>query len=393
MRDGLVVHCLRNPTAKTEDFLRALVSSRCLLGDAQKEFMELAQDGPQQVRLSCALPFGAETLTQLEQLDENVQEIYWRQVNVPALKASKDSNIIVEKLLGAGRPHAAMAAASFTIESGETPIATELLEEVLVRAAAAHPEDEPSFWDIGVSHNAEQILAVMDARGVQAAQMAMLEFRWIFALSHHTYSLRHLHSELARNPDIFVSAMEGLYRGHTGSEAPPPGPDQPSDERRRAVASAVHELLRSWKSLPGRDLKDGSLDCKALGDWVEAAREKCLSAGRIEVGDIHIGTIFASSPMGADGIWPHECVRRLIESLRSEQVDGGFMSGIFNARGVFHKGLEEGGQQERDLAATYRSFADKLAADTPRTSTLLRRVADNYLRDARREDGRANLRG
>lgn len=59
-----------------------------------------------------------------------------------------------------------------------------------------------------------------------------------------------------------------------------------------------------------------------------------------------------------------------------------------NSRGVTSRGVYDGGDQERPLAAQYRVWATAVEA-WPRTSRLLRELADDYERDARREDERA----
>jgi hypothetical protein len=54
--------------------------------------------------------------------------------------------------------------------------------------------------------------------------------------------------------------------------------------------------------------------------------------------------------------------------------------------------MDEGGEQERDLAMTYRRFAQRLAFDYPWVSEVLRRIADIYEREGTSEDSEAELR-
>jgi hypothetical protein len=48
--------------------------------------------------------------------------------------------------------------------------------------------------------------------------------------------------------------------------------------------------------------------------------------------------------------------------------------------------------KERALAEAYRRAADRIVHRSPRTSAVLRRTAESYERDARREDDEAELR-
>lgn len=60
----------------------------------------------------------------------------------------------------------------------------------------------------------------------------------------------------------------------------------------------------------------------------------------------------------------------------------------FNMRGVHSRGVYDGGDDERRLAAGYRSDA-ALAAHWPRTASLLRDIALDWDRYAEAEDLRA----
>ncbi len=84
-------------------------------------------------------------------------------------------------------------------------------------------------------------------------------------------------------------------------------------------------------------------------------------------------------------------VRDIIEEVQSEELLRGFQIGIFNKRGMYSKLPTEGGAQERALAEKYRSYARVSEVEWPRTAASLRRVAERYEDDARREDARVEL--
>ena len=121
------------------------------------------------------------------------------------------------------------------------------------------------------------------------------------------------------------------------------------------------------------------------------ARLLLSESGRADVGDEVIGESFAYCPTGEDGIWPAEPVRDMIERIGSQELENGFLIGRLNSRGVTSRGVYDGGQQERDLAAQYREWSTITASKWPRTSRILRSVSDSYERDARRQDAEAEL--
>lgn len=70
----------------------------------------------------------------------------------------------------------------------------------------------------------------------------------------------------------------------------------------------------------------------------------------------------------------------------------GFNSGCFNKRGVHSRGVFDGGDQERDLAAYYRKQATALQISHPRLAGMLNRVAESYDRHGLMEDLEVRLR-
>lgn len=56
----------------------------------------------------------------------------------------------------------------------------------------------------------------------------------------------------------------------------------------------------------------------------------------------------------------------------------------FNMRGVYSKGLNEGGAQERELALQYRTWAGQ--ATFPRTIAMLERISRDWEESAKQED-------
>ena len=79
-----------------------------------------------------------------------------------------------------------------------------------------------------------------------------------------------------------------------------------------------------------------------------------------------------------------------METVSSEHIARGFCIGVSNARGVHWRG--EGGDQERELAAKYRSWAQQLDFEYPYVSSVLERIAASYDHDAKWQDSESNVR-
>jgi hypothetical protein len=172
-----------------------------------------------------------------------------------------------------------------------------------------------------------------------------------------------------------------------------PQPEEESQqipfEIRQRQAKNAWELLNLINRLPGQE--NGNLDKSVLASWIQQAREGCIKKSRGAIGDEQIGQILSLSPVGADGLWPHEAVRDLLESLENEHVELGMEIGRSNQRGITTRALGEGGEQERKLAEEYQDAARALQDNWPRTAAMLMRMASGYKRDAAYEDHHADL--
>jgi hypothetical protein len=95
------------------------------------------------------------------------------------------------------------------------------------------------------------------------------------------------------------------------------------------------------------------------------------------------------TPTDADGAWPCQPVRDLLEDLQNGRVERGLTEVLYNRRGLTARNPEDGGQQEQALAQTDRTQADTLADRWPRIAAVLRDLASMYDTDARLEETKA----
>src|SRR3989338_6112043 len=86
-----------------------------------------------------------------------------------------------------------------------------------------------------------------------------------------------LHRAFQTGPACFAQLVSFIYKRDNRAENP--SEEDVNEEIRERRARVAHEVLDSWYLLPG--LKDdGSVDEKALSDWITAARKRCEEAKR-----------------------------------------------------------------------------------------------------------------
>jgi hypothetical protein len=322
-----------------------------------------------------------------------VEEAFWK--ITPAWRLSdpaRDAEAAVRRLLGAGRPWTALSLTVRHLDHAERtlPVPDDLLADVLVKAATADWRLEGRAHPDHVGYRVGTFLEILESNGrLDRGRLAQIEWLFLPALSHGDREPRLLLAELAASPAFFAEVVSWVYR----SEDVPNVEDHHVDAEPTAEevtrARLGYELLGRWKRIPGVR-EDGSFDPEALKRWIGEARGACASVRRGGIGDDQIGRVLAHAPAGADGIWPIEPVRDLIENLANRDIEAAIEVGLLNNRGVTSRAPKGGGAQERDLAREYRDNASAVAS-WPRTAALLRRMAESYDQEGRRWDLRTDL--
>lgn len=316
----------------------------------------------------------------LDEIDPRLADAYWDAMN-PWRIAGVDAEYATRRLLARGRAWAAVdLLASERHRDGDerSTLTPELVREVLQAAIASDPataRTQSLGYELGL------LLDYLEAQGAETDDLARYEFLFFRLLEHHRQP-RALFEAMSCDPSLFVDLVQRVYRGKNE-------PKRQLNERDQALAQHAWWVLNHWHDLPGRR-EDGTVDDDHLTSWVREARLAFAESDRADIGDEEIGRVLSASPPGSDGAWPAEPVRELIETIGSASIEGGFHIGVINARGITSRGVYDGGEQERELAARYRAWAQDTAR-WRRTSRLLRRLADSYEHDARRMDEEAQI--
>lgn len=345
---------------------------------AEAKLKELGESSTpkQRAELLACMPMDSRTWSIAEALGQETEGAYWGLIQPYGID-DVDAESAVRKFVQYGRPDAAV---ELLVKYPETQ--SSLVIDTLESLLQVSPDPgrmDYSFWE----EVCELLDGLVDSAEVNKSRLARLEWAFLPELCLHR-TPKVLHKELQRSPGFFVEVVRSVFRAE-GEE-----PRDVSDEDLARVRRG-HELLRSWRSLPGSS-GDGTIDTGELRAWVQQARRLLYETGRGRVGDEMIGHMLSGSPPGPDGIWPHPAVREIIEGVSSEHLEDGIVFGVLNSRGVVVKGPYEGGEQERSIAERYRSYAVALASRWPRTAAMLRHLVDDYEHDAKQEDQEALLR-
>ena len=356
--------------------LRAVLQSsdQC---DLKRIVDKIEADGDQRdvLFLLLCMPFRRFTWRLLDAKAPDRRQDYWKSVNpfgfAPALS---ELNEIIDGLLEVNRPLEAFNAVNWAWSSLETSRLKRLLYAVASVESYGHIDQ----------FSLSAALDELDKRSnVTTFEKAGLEFTYVSGLAHSEHGIPNLEELIASVPTAFVELMEAVY-GHE----PYADSQDPEELQRQAQGTAAYFTLQRIRRTPGTD-ESGSIDSAQLKAWLAQVRTLSAELGLTGACDTQIGELLSRAPADGDGCWPCRPVCEALEWMASENVSEGFMIGVANSRGAEFRG--RGGDQERELAEKYHAYAKRTAYEYPFTSSTLRRLADQYDREARWWDDRAEV--
>lgn len=338
-------------------------------------------------RLLLLSPYRKSTWAAADEMLPASRKSYWQEVHPTWIfEPEDDNNESVERLLKAKRPRAAFAAVHFRLEVLRPSQLVELLAAIAKENNDKDDEYQLRDYDI------KRAFTLLDRNpDVTLDEKAGLEFAYIDVLAQMfergERRIVNLERYIEAHPEMWVQALAWAYT-RKGRGKDPESYKLP--EGRQDLAQRGYLLLQGIQRIPGEG-PDGRIENDRLSAWIAAVREASAELDRADVCDMSLGQMLSHAPVGADGVWPCEPVRDVMEELQSESLFNGAHSGLYNSRGVIWRG--EGGDQERELAQKYRRWGEALRFTHPQLSaSLLLDMAKTYEHQAEREDEEAGIR-
>lgn len=304
---------------------------------------------------------------------DEVDRLYWSEFEIRGRGDFELVNEAARHLGEHGRYAVALDMLALYSHGSDVQLDPELVVQLLDSLTVTK---DPEIGALSQYDIARLLEKVEQSGAIETERLGLLQWRLLPTLDEST-STKALQSLLATSPEFFVMIIGYTYRSRNGQDEPTASVE---------VASNAWRLLNRWKLIPGTK-DDGTIDEGELTGWVDETRRRLSDAGRLKTGEAHIGMVLAKDKAGEqDEVWPSVPVRNFLETGSSKTIDRNFKIGVYNRRGVTSRGLTDGGDQERALAAKYDGYADELADEWPRTARLLRDVAKGYRDEALEHD-------
>ncbi|MDW7599183.1 hypothetical protein R1V99_01145 [Stenotrophomonas maltophilia] len=335
---------------------------------------ELSRSDEQTVKMLAALPANRSTWSLVDSLGSHIKAMYWQKTSsLPSDGPMDDLMHAITQLQTARRSVDVLA----MLNKRAVDVPTDTLEQLLIESCDQLNAGFERYGNMLRFYLARTLEELRGRADVAPFAVAMLEYS-LFQFVHRESNELTLFKLMAREPALFVDLLSKMYRRKDAAQ------DEEIGEDVKREARAAFRVVHEFKEVPG--LEGEVVDEGLLRSWVSEVKARSRGAAIEEPTDRRVGALLAHSPVERQGeTWPCNAVCRVIEELASEHMESGFQMECFNKRGVHSRGINEGGGQERELAARYQAWSDALP-HFPRVSAMLLSVADGWRAHAERED-------
>lgn len=219
--DELLESALRSDNDRERELAHGLISSafydqkelwaEALLAKAKKE----AWGKTALMTIFRALPAQRWTWTQVANAGAEIENYYWREVQVYWHEDSDDVSFAIRKLISIGRARQSLSLAA---RGGQVHLPSDLLVEVLVVAArqpfqSDRDHNEATMFQYYVA----EILKLLDDRSdVAMDTLVTLEWTYLPLLEHSRRPAKFLLKALSEQPALFIQMLRPLQQGSQG---------------------------------------------------------------------------------------------------------------------------------------------------------------------------------
>lgn len=313
---------------------------------------------------------------------EEIETLYWQNINVAYIKTPNPIQII-DKLVWVNRFDEAL---ELIYHNKDSELIPDILKVNVIKGLIFRGQQDftPKIDWYYIDNVIEDLDKSEDPEIVQA--LVQIEFFAYQAFEHRrNISELRLIKELMSKPELLIELMVMVYKSDDGNEEEV---SESEINNRIVMTRCAFQILHNFPCCPGVD-SQGNVNSDALRTYIYRLYELSVERHRSQVTDMVVGSLLGNLPRNAS--YPQAILGEIVEELKSDSVDEHVRIRIFNSRRVTIRGFAEGGDQERSLAALFRSYRDKVKFTYPRLAKIFSKLMNEYERDANREDCVAQL--
>jgi len=327
----------------------------------------------EQLAFLLALPFGDDAWELATQWLGESEGDYWRKASVLFYPTPVDFYHAVDNLVAFGRPREAIDYLAIMRKPNERIDAARTLAVLDAAVLSAEPASSMDAYQA-----VELIKSLQQSDEIVADDLLRIEWAYLPLLDKHSgASPKTLYTVLGTDPKFFLGLIRKVYKSTLpGTE------DREANENDKAQAINAWHLLEQWNLPPGTR-PDGTFDGAAFGEWLAEVIRLTTESGHLDVALRNIGAVLIHAPADPSGLWINRTVAEALNGRDADAMRRGFLSELFNARGVHW--VDPSGGAELGLARQLRDKADSVEnAGFAHLAIALGDMASDYERDAAR---------
>ena len=175
---------------------------------------------------------------------------------------------------------------------------------------------------------------------------------------------------LKRNPEFYAQLIDIIYSHE----------DQDKGTEAKGTENILKKVLEFYnKAFFCPCENNGDVNLNELKNWVSNFKNRLSQQKQLKLLGHVLGRLFAYSPVGSDGYYPHESVRELIEEISDDSLIKSYVTSEFNKRGMHNI---DSGKGEKELALQYKENANAIRILYSESAKIFDKLYDDYFHDS-----------
>ena len=314
---------------------------------------------------------------------KEIEVLYWQNIKVAYVKVSNPIQII-DKLVWVNRFDEALELIYHNKNSNQIP---DILKIDVIKALIFNGQQD--FISRIDWYYVDSVIKDLDESDDPEIIQALVQIEFFaYRAFEHRRNINELRliKELMNKPEMLMELMVMAYRSDDRNEEEEVSESEMNN--RKVMARCSFHILYNLSCCPGVD-NYGNVDSNVLRMYIYRLYELSVEHHRTQVVDMVVGNLLGNLPRNDS--YPQTILGEIVEELKSDSVDEHVRIKIFNSRGVTTRAFAEGGNQERSLAALFKSYRDKVKFKYPRLAKIFTNLMQEYEHYANHEDCVAQL--
>jgi hypothetical protein len=355
---------------------------------ASMKFNENILDGLndiQKAEILLAINFDSIAFESLKKQNTTIQEYYWKNIHWYYRLEESDKKYIkwiFEQLYRYKQHMKCIDFLSHHMKKGNKHGLDFSFSDIAKVLIELDPNIENNRLD---THSISEVIELLQNLEVENEVMRLIEWKY---LQLKNFNPIFLEKEIITNPKSFIELVTFIYNAQNKKDE---DTTLTKGQIKNRANNAIELLKRVTLFKKYEDTQD--INYETLKNWIDEAIKYSKEVDREKYSYIEIGKLLSKSPKGKDDIFPNEITRDILEEFDNEMLGYYFWhekkypgGSYFTTRGAY-----EGGEQESQKAKEYSEYSEKLRFTHIRTSFLLTQLAQDYEKDAKKEDLRQEL--